>query len=64
MKVREHKLDPVFVKAMSSRQKVELRIGEAQRGKSRYGWLKPHEARRVGYALLLAAEEAQGEPTT
>jgi hypothetical protein len=63
MKVREHRSDPVFVKSRPSAEKIELRLGEASRGKTRYAVLQPQEARRIGYALLYAAEEVQKEAT-
>lgn len=55
MKVVDHERDPVFV-GRFARMRVELRIGEAERGKPRYAYLEPSEARLVAYALLTAAE--------
>ena len=54
--VTEGDIDPVFVEPLKS--KVELRIGESKRGKSRFALLTPAYARLVAYALLSAAERA------
>lgn len=55
--VTEGVIDPVFVAHLKSK-KVELRIGESKRGRSRFAFLTPAEARIVAYALLTAAEWA------
>jgi len=55
--VTEGDIDPVFVEPLRS-GKVELRIGESRRGKSRFALLTPSYARLVAYALLSAAERA------
>jgi hypothetical protein len=52
--VRDHLTDPVDV--YHSADFVTLRIGNTGRGEPRYALLEPDEARRVGIALIAAAE--------
>lgn len=53
--VTEGDIDPVFVEPLNA-GRVELRIGESRRGRSRFAVLSPAYARLVAYALLSAAE--------
>jgi hypothetical protein len=55
--IRNHPYDPVMVFPVTER--VVLQIGEAERGKCRYAYLEPDEARRVGVALIAAAESVK-----
>ena len=60
MKVVDLPHDPVFVSQLF--EKVELKIGESDPGKSRYALLTPVEAKVLAYALLAEAERAANSP--
>jgi hypothetical protein len=63
-KVRVHVSDPIYVGSFAlveQPRKIELRIGQARRGQTRYAALAPREAQQVAIALLLAAEESLAE---
>lgn len=60
-KVRSHISDPVYVGLsvlIEKPRRIELRIGAARRGESRYAMLAPREAQQVAIALLTHGEES------
>ena len=60
MKVVDQPNDPVFVSQLL--EKVELKIGESDPGKSRYALLTPVEVKVLAYALLAEAERVANSP--
>ena len=60
MKVVDRAHYPVFVSQLL--EKVELRIGESDPGKSRYALLTPVEVKVLAYALLAEAERVANSP--
>lgn len=55
---RDHSNAPVLVSTTHNKE-VWLQIGESARGQSRHALLTADEARRIGIALVAAAETAE-----